>query len=274
MLYHRASAITVAAVFALELIALCFCADALAGAGSFFTPGTTTVMRVDTPPTDSIAALKTIDLPMKGVPLQTPFSQATFPWFGGDIFSKWSRVVTEMHAESEVLARCTENMRVCPEPAQKLLAIIAVGRARSGRARIGVINRAVNLAIIPIPMDESPYGNIDVPDRWRAPLESLAGGRGDCKDYAIVKYVALIAAGVAPENLKLVIVRDLAVHNEQDKHVVVAVHVDGHWLVLDNRWLALAEDNELPRFVPEYLIDHNGVRAYRRSTAGAGSAGN
>ena len=34
-------------------------------------------------------------------------------------------------------------------------------------------------------------------DRWSAPLETFTTGRGDCEDYAIAKYVALTAAGVA-----------------------------------------------------------------------------
>jgi predicted transglutaminase-like cysteine proteinase len=284
MLDHRASSIIVAAAFvSAELISFCLCAHAFASVGSFLTPSMATVTRLDALPANlalsaalakqTTAALKTVDLPLKVAPPSAPFSQATIPWFGGDIFSKWSRAVIEMHAESDVMARCSENMKACPEAAQKLLAIIAIGRAHTGRARIGTINRAVNLAIRPMPMDESKQWDLDVADRWRAPLESLASGRGDCKDYAIIKYIALIAAGIAPKDLKLVVVLDLAVHTEHNGHLVVAVHIDGRWLVLDNRWLALVEDGELPRLVPEYLIDHNGVRAYLRSADRTSSAG-
>ena len=282
MLNRRTSLIIGTAIFVSAELT-CFFADAFAGTGSFLTPSTTTAMQVDAPPIDfapspalakqAMAALKTVDLPLKDPP-PAPFIQATIPWFGGDIVSKWSRAVAEMHAESDVLARCSEDMKACPEAAQKLLAIVAIGRTHTGRARIGMINREVNLAIKQVPMDESKPWDPGLAVRWSAPLESLASGSGDCKDYAIIKYVALIAAGVAPEDLNLVVVQDLAVRNEHNGHVVVAVHVDGRWLVLDNRWLALAQDDELPRFVPKYLIDHNGVRAYLRSTARAGSAAN
>jgi predicted transglutaminase-like cysteine proteinase len=220
-----------------------------------------------------MTAFQAVDLPQNTSPQPEPFGQATIPWFNGDIFSNWSSVVVEMRAESDVLARCSENMTACPEAAQKLLAIVAIGRAHTGRARIGTINRAVNLAIRPMPMDEGNQWDVDLEDRWRAPLNSLASGRGDCKDYAVIKYAALIAAGIAPEDLKLVVAQDLAVHNEHNGHVVVAARVDGRWLVLDNRWLALAGDDELPRLVPEYLIDHNGVRAYLRSADRVNSAG-
>jgi len=284
MLDRPPSIIVAAIIVLVELISFCFCARAFAGVDFVVTPGKTTAFGVDTPSADlapgptsakqTIAALKTIDSSQKDAPPRSPFSQATIPWFGTDIFSKWSRTVTEMHAESDVVARCSENIDACPEAARKLLAIVAIGRAHTGRARVGMINREVNLAIKQMPTDESNPWDPSAADRWSAPLESLARGRGDCKDYAIVKYVALIAAGIAPEDLNLVVAQDLAVRTEHNGHVVVAVHVDGLWLVLDNRWLALARDDELPRFVPEYLIDHNGVRAYLRSTARAGSAGN
>ena len=51
--------------------------------------------------------------------------------------------------------------------------------------------------------------------RWRP----LRPRRGDCEDYAIAKYVALREAGVARENLQLVLVRDRAVRQD---HAVLA----------------------------------------------------
>ena len=157
----------------------------------------------------------------------------------------------------DILARCRQNMKDCPSAAQKFLAIVADGRARTGRARIGEINRAINLSIKPM-SDLKQWG---VDERWSAPLETLTTGSGDCEDYAIAKYVALTAAGAAPEDVKLVIVRDLAVG---DGHVVVAAHVDGSWIVLDNGWLTLVEDNKMRRMSPLFVIDHTGDRAYVR----------
>jgi hypothetical protein len=48
-----------------------------------------------------------------------------------------------------------------------------------------------------------------VPDRWSSPLETLTTGRGDCEDYAIVKYVALLNVGIKRQDVKLVLVHDL-----------------------------------------------------------------
>jgi predicted transglutaminase-like cysteine proteinase len=92
-------------------------------------------------------------------------------------------------------------------------------RAHDGPTRVGVINRAINMAIRPM-NDMAQWG---VPDRWSAPLATLASGRGDCEDYAIAKYVALREAGVAEDSVRLVIVRDLA--NGED-HAVVAARLN------------------------------------------------
>ena len=80
-----------------------------------------------------------------------------------------------------------------------------------------------------------------MPDRWSAPLATLTTGRGDCEDYAIAKYVALREAGVAEDDMRLVIVRDLTAGED---HAVVSARLDEKWIVLDNRRLTLVEDND------------------------------
>ncbi len=78
-----------------------------------------------------------------------------------------------------------------------------------------------------------------VPDRWSAPLETFATKKGDCEDYAIAKYVALTEAGIAADDVKLIIIRNTAANED---HAVTAVRLDGAWIILDNRWLSLVED--------------------------------
>jgi len=204
-----------------------------------------------------VAAADPTPPPIKpSAPLE-PFGLSTIPWFAGEIFEKWKTVEADIRAEKNILAHCRENMRNCPPEAQEFLAIIAAGHAQTGVARIGVINRAINLKIQKM-SDLKQWG---VPDHWSAPLETFRTHRGDCEDYAIAKFVALVESGVAPEDVKLVVVRDSAA---SEGHAVVAVHTDAGWIVLDNRWLALVEDNEMRRMSPLYLIDYTGVRAYVR----------
>ena len=184
-----------------------------------------------------------------------PFGLDARPVTGGEILTKWSGVVADIRAESDILTRCRQAVDTCPAAAQKFLAVIAEGRAREGRARIGVINRAINLAIRPT-SDLAQWG---VADRWSAPLETLATGRGDCEDYAIAKYVALTEAGVSADDVKLIIVRDLAVAED---HAVVAARLDDKWIVLDNRRLTLLEDSDMPHVLPLFVLGHDGVRQF------------
>jgi predicted transglutaminase-like cysteine proteinase len=173
----------------------------------------------------------------------------------GEILNKWNGVAADIAADRDVLRRCREATEACSSAAQKLLAVIAEGQAREGRARIGVINRAINLAIKPM-SDLAQWG---VADRWSAPLETLSSGRGDCEDYAIAKYVALGEAGINEDDLRLVIVRDLSLAED---HAILAVRVDEKWLLLDNRRLALLEDNELRQVEPLFALNREGVREF------------
>ena len=86
-------------------------------------------------------------------------------------------------------SRCARAIRDrCASPAAlKFLAIVDAARLREGRARLGEVNRAINLAIRPV-SDLAQYGQVDV---WSSPLATLTRGGGDCEDYAIAKFVAL-----------------------------------------------------------------------------------
>ncbi len=113
-------------------------------------------------------------------------------------------------------------------------AIVEAARAHEGRALIGHINRAVNLAIRPI----SDLRRFGVVDEWTPPLETLQVGAGDCEDYAILKLQALREAGFAAADLKLVIVREPSTRTD---HAVVAARLSSQWVVLDNRGFALVD---------------------------------
>jgi predicted transglutaminase-like cysteine proteinase len=209
---------------------------------------------LDAPPAQ-LAALEPAEPVITTPPLAEPFGLAAVRITRGDILTKWSTVRAQIRAEGDILAHCSDGDRACPAAAQKFLAIIEQGRALTGRARIGVINRAINLAIEPM-SDLAQWG---VPDRWSPPLETFATGRGDCEDYAIAKYVALTAAGVAEEDVKLVIIRNTAAGED---HAVAAARLDGHWIVLDNRWLALAADADMRDAVPLFVLDGDGARKF------------
>jgi predicted transglutaminase-like cysteine proteinase len=194
-----------------------------------------------------------------------PFGLGTSEVAVGPIWDKWQTVVTAIRAESEILAGCTESAATCPKAAARFLAIIEHGRTRSGLARLGDINRAINLSIRPM-SDMAQYG---VEDRWTSPLATFAAGAGDCEDYAIAKYVALQAAGIAESDVRLVIVRDTATRED---HAVAAVRLDGRWVMLDNRFLMMVADSDMRNVIPLFVFDHDGVKRYEPAIAPVASA--
>ena len=179
---------------------------------------------------------------------------STLSW--GGVREKWRGVERKLGDDGVQLALCDGDRERCVSPAAlQLLAIVDKSRAREGRARLGEINRAINLAIRPM-SDLAQYGAIDV---WSSPLVTFTSGAGDCEDYAIAKFVALRLAGVSPDDLRIVIMHD-TIHDED--HAVAAARLDGHWLTLDNRRMAMVEDAYVRNYQPLFVIDQYGVMQY------------
>jgi predicted transglutaminase-like cysteine proteinase len=191
----------------------------------------------------------------KQEPAATLFGMDTEPLGEGEVLNKWSRVKAEIERDRQAVDRCRADGE-CPAAAQRLIDLSLEGAGRSGRAKVGLINRAVDLSIRPA-SDEAQWHDRD---HWSAPLETLQTGRGDCEDYAIVKYAALLAAGIPERDMKIVILTN-AFPNED--HAVLVVRVEGQWLILDNRTRALVRDTDLTRAIPKLVLDQAGVKRFR-----------
>lgn len=129
--------------------------------------------------------------------------------------------------------------------------VVDDARQYRGRALIGHLNRSVNLMIKPSAGD------------WTSALDILKLGSGDCKDYSIAKYAALLRAGISATRIRLVIVHNIA---RKEDHMVVGVYDDGQWLLLDNLTMTLVKDGDRKGYVPLYVLDETGVRRYIRSS--------
>jgi predicted transglutaminase-like cysteine proteinase len=175
----------------------------------------------------------------------------------GDLRERWRHLVAVIAEDFVVVAQC-QSIGPCPVAAQRLIDLSAEGAGRSDRARVGLINRAANRAISPV-SDTKQWGT---PDHWSDPFETLLSRRGDCEDYAIVKYAALLEAGVSRNDVKIVILKN---RFPNEYHAVAAARVNGEWLILDNRTLTLVRDLDLTRAIPVFLLDHQGVRRFNRS---------
>ncbi len=104
-----------------------------------------------------------------------------------------------------------------------------VGEARSldQGAKIERINSWVNRRVNFI--DDSV--RFKVADRWATATETLRAGQGDCEDYAIAKMKLLEAAGVARNDMFLVIAKDLV---RRADHALLVVRNGDRLMVLDN----------------------------------------
>jgi hypothetical protein len=71
--------------------------------------------------------------------------------------------------------------------------------------------------------------------------------------------VALRRAGIAPDDLRIVIMRDTI---RGEDHAVAAARLDGHWLTLDNRRMAMVEDSDIRNYRPTHVINQHSVMRY------------
>src|SRR5882757_1628888 len=170
-----------------------------------------------------------------------PFGRPTTPVVSGGLYEKWIGVQRNISEELKQMAVC-EHDQNCSLEAIKFLSIIRAGKARVGRARLGEVNRALNLSI------RAVNETVDV---WSSPLLTLARG-GDCEDYAIAKFVALREAGISSDDLRIVVLHDTLSNGD---HAVAVVRMDGHWMVLDNRRMTMIEDVNIRNYHPLFVID-------------------
>jgi predicted transglutaminase-like cysteine proteinase len=185
-----------------------------------------------------------------------PFGLPAVALAAGDLHDKWSGLTRRVDDDMVQLALCDGDRQACVSPAAlRLLAIVDAARQREGRAVPGEINRAVNLAVRAV-SDEAQYREADV---WASPLATFGRGAGDCEDYAIAKLAALRLAGFAAADLRILIVRDVV---RGEDHAVAAVRLDGRWLTLDNRRMAMVEDADIRNWRPTFVMDRDGIRRY------------
>ena len=106
-------------------------------------------------------------------------------------------------------------------------------------------------------MNKKPYiediDNWGQSDYWAHPVQFDARG-GDCEDFAIAKYVALRALGVAEQNLRIAIVHDM----QRDlPHAVLVLFDKGQSYVLDNQMKSVQATADVTRYFPIYSINQN-----------------
>jgi predicted transglutaminase-like cysteine proteinase len=178
-----------------------------------------------------------------------PFGVATTPSQSDGLITLWRDLQTEVAEDEVEITRCRIDTNCGSAAAQQLIAIIDEARQYSGRKMIGHLNRGINGAI--------QSTRTIVP--WLPPLAALSQP-GDCKSYAIVKYLALGELGIAASDRRLVMVRGAS--RPSERHVVAMVRDDDRWIILDNQTLALVDSMAARQYEPLNEFDANGVRDF------------
>ena len=176
-----------------------------------------------------------------------PFSEKTVAEFPDTLVNRWNSVREKIQLDDLIVSSCTDDDADRCAAARELIGVVDDARQYQGRAMIAHINRSINLMTRP-----SDGG-------WSSPLDILKSGTGDCKDYAIAKYAALLKAGIAPDRLRLIIVHK---SGRQEYHMVAGVFEGGQWLLLDNLTMMLVKDTDRRDYTPQFVLDRTGVRRY------------
>lgn len=142
------------------------------------------------------------------------------------------------------------------------------GKLRSANASPGLaepdllarVNQWVNREIAYVNDDR----NYRQRDFWATAEQTIARGKGDCEDFAILKMQMLRAAGIDADRMKLVLLRDLAANAD---HAFLLVQTDAGKLVLDNVTDRLYDGSRANAVRPVLSFSENRrwVHAYRGS---------
>jgi len=178
-----------------------------------------------------------------------PFGVAATPSQSDGLITLWRDLQTNLAKDEVEITHCRIDANCGSAAAQRLIAIIDEVRQYSGRKMIGHLNRGINGAI------QSTRAIVP----WLPPLAALSQP-GDCKSYAIVKYLALGELGIAASDRRLVMVRGAG--RPSERHLVVLVRDNDRWIILDNQTLTLVDSVAARQYEPLNEFDANGVRDF------------
>lgn len=140
--------------------------------------------------------------------------------------------------------------------AQALIQEVAEAASSDEGGRLRRINSFFNRRV-EYRDDRDVWGQVDY---WATPLEMLNKGAGDCEDYAIGKYLSLIAAGVSPVKMRLVYVR-AEVGGAILAHMVLAYYPEplAEPLILDNLITDIRPASRRPDLAPVFSFNAEGL---------------
>lgn len=159
---------------------------------------------------------------------------------------RWRKVIDRFAREQRNQQECTSDQaKSCPAAIWN--ALVAELRKLPLRERVERVNEFFNR--IPYVSAAVNWHNVAY---WETPYQFLARG-GQCEDYAIAKYLALLQSGVSEKNLRFLVVHD---NFEGLDHAITVVNVHGTALALDNQMKSVVPISYLQqRYSPYYALN-------------------
>lgn len=111
--------------------------------------------------------------------------------------------------------------------------------------------------------DQDIWGQADY---WATPIQTLARGKGDCEDFAILKYYSLISLNVPMSKLRLVYVKAKngnAPGSGEQAHMVMAYYSspDAEPMIMDNLITEVRPASRRPDLKPVFSFNGEGIYA-------------
>ena len=193
-----------------------------------------------------------IELRSADEPADHPFGMVEFAAPDGVNKDQWRQIKADILAELPKLTKCQANLDECTSTNRKFAEIVKEAESQEGLAKIALINAVIN-ALIDYEPDRNQWGVADQVDRaLRQQKRRFRNRSWRLRGLRPRQIRGPPASRVRSEDVRMVLVHDYAVRAD---HAILAVRYDKRWLILDNRWDKLVEDNELKQFKPLAIID-------------------
>ena len=203
----------------------------------------------------AISAIAILTLfPIKAFTEESPFGHKEILSHDMRGFAKWRGLLVRYQAQRLDPQSFCKGSGPCPITAWRKL--ITSLRGKPVAWQLTAVNNFFNrVAYHP---DSEIWGKADY---WATPYEFLTRG-GDCEDYAAAKFLTLQLAGVSPEQMRLLILKDMKQGGVMHAVLEVAVK-SGERYMLDNQLPAVTLSRTLPHYQPIFSLTTESWWAYR-----------
>lgn len=188
------------------------------------------------------------------------FSTAALPFSAIQSRQEWQRVSLAA-LQGGAITGC-HNPDLCDILSDETTFEDADHDAVSFYEKLTLVNSLVNQFLI-YEEDDVQYNQLDY---WATASQTLQSGRGDCEDFAILKYALLRKLGIPAESLSLVVLKD---NDRGLYHAVLAVSTNNGHFILDNLYNNVYRDISVPHYQPLYSfsLEHSWIHGKPKLTA-------